>query len=335
MPSSFIRIISKLNPFGYVFLITGVGVYSIRYDLSKYFYVDDRLTFLLSVGLIGYGVAILLLNYLKGDKYQSAEDGLLMDELKVLRNELVHSQISKSELEETKKKIHALENLIKYLKEEKYQITSDERHEILESLRSNILTESSSALMKEIELKYSESIKADNQLNRVREQLEGTRLRLRGEIAALGRRGNVNLVIGVLTTIVAVGILANTVLNLELKLPSETLIAHLAPRITLSLFIEVFSFFFLKLYKSGLSEIKYFQNELTNVEMKFISLDICLRGKNTELISDVVSEFSKTERNFILNKGQTTVEIERGKLDNEVINNAVSSFSKFVEVIKK
>ena len=94
-----------------------------------------------------------------------------------------------------------------------------------------------------------------------------------------------------------------------------------------------FSFFFLKLYKSGLSEIKYFQNELTNVEMKFISLDISLRGKNTELISDVVSEFSKTERNFILNKGQTTVEIERGKLDNEVINNAVSSFSKFVEVI--
>ncbi|NIF35372.1 hypothetical protein F3J30_02320 [Enterobacter sp. Tr-810] len=335
MPSSLIRMISRLNPLGYALLFAGVGIYSIRYDLSKYFYVSDRITFLFSVSLIGYGVAILLLNYLKGDKYQSAENSLLMDELKVLRNELVHSQTSKSELEETKKKIHALEDILKSLKEEKYQITSDERQEILEGLRSNILSESSSALMKEIELKYSESIKADNQLNRVREQLDGTRLRLRGEIAALGRRGNVNLVIGVLTTIVAVGILANTVLNLELKLPSETLIAHLAPRITLSLFIEVFSFFFLKLYKSGLSEIKYFQNELTNVEMKFISLDICLRSKSTELISDVVCEFSKTERNFILNKGQTTVEIERGKLDNEVINNAVSSFSKFVEVIKK
>ena len=49
--------------------------------------------------------------------------------------------------------------------------------------------------------------------------------------------------------------------------------AYYAPRLTLSIFIEFFSFFFLRLYKTGISEIKYFQNELTNAELKFIAVE--------------------------------------------------------------
>ncbi|WP_205655056.1 hypothetical protein, partial [Priestia megaterium] len=191
-----------------------------------------------------------------------------------------------------------------------YQISAEEKESILIQLRSGILSEASNSILSEIEKKYSENIQFENRANRVREQLESTRLRLKIEISALGRRGNVNLVIGVLTTIAAVGILANTVLDLGAVMTRESFINHLAPRITLSLFIEFFSFFFLKLYKSGLAEIKYFQNELTNIEMKFISLDISLRVDNSKLLADVLMDFSKTERNFILNKGQSTVEIE-------------------------
>jgi len=42
--------------------------------------------------------------------------------------------------------------------------------------------------------------------------------------------------------------------------------------------IELFAYFFLKLYKSDLSEIKYFQNELTNVEMRYAAVRLADAG---------------------------------------------------------
>ena len=96
--------------------------------------------------------------------------------------------------------------------------------------------------------------------------------------------------------------------------------------ISLSLFIEIFSFFFLKLYKSGLTEIKYFQNELTNIEMKFVSLDTALCTGEKDTITGVISEFSKTERNFILEKGQSTVELECSKANSQSVNSVLASF---------
>lgn len=276
-----------------------------------------------------------MLNYLTGERYQSSDDGYLKDESKVLRNELAHGRYSRSEIEENRKKIKSIEDTLKEIKENPYQVSQGEKEQILEELRLGILSESSSSILAEIESKYSESIQFESQLNRIQEQLENTRLRLRQEISALGRRGNVNLVIGVLTTIAAVGILTTTVLDPEMTLTRETLLSHFAPRLTLSLFIEIFSFFFLKLYKSGLNEIKYFQNELTNVEMKFVSLDSALRNKNEDALTNVINEFSKTERNFILNKGQSTVDAERIRADIESGNTAISTFSKLVESIKK
>ncbi|TOL29113.1 hypothetical protein CGH99_25420, partial [Vibrio parahaemolyticus] len=68
--------------------------------------------------------------------------------------------------------------------------------------------------------------------------------RLMREIDSLTRRGNLNLIIGVLTTLVAVVILASTVLSGEKQLTNDELISYYLPRITLSLFVEIFSFFF-------------------------------------------------------------------------------------------
>jgi hypothetical protein len=307
--------VRKLNPIAYVLIGAGVVFYIMRYDFINLLPINERSAFLVSVAMIGYGLAIILLNYLRGDRYETSDGGILRDELKVLRNELTRGRYSKSEFEENKKKIKSLEEALKNLKDDKYQVSEEEKSKILEEIRNGILSDASSSILIEIENKYSQNIQSESQLNRIQEQLENTRLRLRQEISALGRRGNVNLVIGVLTTVAAVGILTTTVLDPNVKLTNETLVSHFAPRLTLSLFIEIFSFFFLKLYKSGLGEIKYFQNELTNIEMKFVSLDSALRFKNDDSINSVINEFSKTERNFVLDKGQSTVDIERSRLE--------------------
>lgn len=135
------------------------------------------------------------------------------------------------------------------------------------------------------------------------------------EIESLGRRGNLNLVIGVVTTIAAVTVLATTVLSGNHQLTQGELMAYYIPRLSLSIFIELFSFFFLKLYKAGLNEIKYFQNELTNAEMKFIAAEKAVTSDTEGSIAGVIKELSSTERNFKLSKGESTVELEKFKTD--------------------
>tara|TARA_R110001592_G_scaffold1664_6_gene9727 strand:- start:15872 stop:16798 length:927 start_codon:yes stop_codon:yes gene_type:complete len=306
-----------------------------RFDLSNYLRLSESGVFIASIIFIGYGAAIVLLNYLRGNRFESKDSGYLMDELRVLRNEIVHGNYLKKDMRKFELKIKELEELLKSGKKDGGPLSEDERDIIICEIKNNILSEASSSVLKEIEEKYSSEFRTQSQVSGLQEQLENTRLRLRLELEALGRRGNVNLVIGVLTTVAAVGILTTTILDPNVKLTNDTLVTHFAPRLMLSLFIEIFSFFFLKLYKSGLGEIKYFQNELTNIELKFLSLESALRSENEELVAGVVGEFSRTERNFILGRGQSTVEIERNRLGAEAGNNVISSFSKLVESIKK
>ncbi len=140
--------------------------------------------------------------------------------------------------------------------------------------------------------------------------------RLRDEIQALGRRGNVNLALGVFTTVV--GLILLTVFIFKNEQTTTEAIPYAVnffPRLTLVIFIEIFAYFFLRLYKAGLSEIKYFQNELTNIESKQLALITALRCDSVNIISKVVETLAGTERNHILEKGQTTTEIAKIQLE--------------------
>jgi len=171
--------------------------------------------------------------------------------------------------------------------------------------------------------------------DRFREWLAGlfheSRERLQKEIAALGKRANLNLIIGSVATLAALGVLwwvsfefrfetktssnavtktaANAVANstapnatsspapasavptpaaVEYTAPNwAAVIANAVPRVTLGLFIQVFAFFFLRLYKSTLEEIKYYQNELTTLHCYHTSLVCCtsdvVKSPNQEL----------------------------------------------------
>jgi hypothetical protein len=105
-------------------------------------------------------------------------------------------------------------------------------------------------------------------------------------------------------------------------LDSISLYSYFIPRISLVIFIEVFAFFFLKLYRSNLDNIRYYHNEMTNIEMKIISLKSSILNADKETINEVIKELSKTERNFVIKKGETTIELERirsEKADNKNI----------------
>ncbi len=157
--------------------------------------------------------------------------------------------------------------------------------------------------------------------------------RLKREISDLRLRSNINLLIGMLITAGGLWLLWSTVSMLDsstlLKvLASEgeesnikfykNLVLPVIPRVMLVVFVEVFAYFFLRLYRNGLSEIKYFQNELTNIESKLTAAEFAYVTKNEDALKFSIESLSKTERNFVLEKGQTTVELERAKGESQL-----------------
>lgn len=181
-------------------------------------------------------------------------------------------------------------------------------------------------------LSNREISEADGSLNNTSEvsaefrPFEATRKRLRDEIELLARRGNLNLTIGVLTTIFGVGALAYVVLS-QPEFPAHAdpassfvFFTSLLSRLSVAIFIEVFAFFFLRLYKSGLEDIRYYQNEITNIESKETALLSIANNDTCELKKVVIEVLSKTERNGLLKKGETTVALERDRIDrNELV----------------
>ncbi|CAM5295725.1 hypothetical protein [Pseudomonas fragi] len=157
--------------------------------------------------------------------------------------------------------------------------------------------------------------------------------RLKREISDLRLRSNINLLIGMLITAGGLWLLWSTVSMLDTStllkaLASEgeesnvkfykNLVLPVIPRVMLVVFVEVFAYFFLRLYRNGLSEIKYFQNELTNIESKLTAAEFAYVTKNEDALKFSIESLSKTERNFVLEKGQTTVELERAKAESQL-----------------
>jgi len=137
--------------------------------------------------------------------------------------------------------------------------------------------------------------------------------RLAAEIASLTRRGNTNLVLGSATTTIGLGLLGYFVLRTEAGNADVMNFAqHFLPRISLIILIQIFAFFFLKLYKSSLEEIKYYQNEITSLRQRQIALFAASESKSDEIVREVISVISKTDRNSLTN-AQTLQQAEHDR----------------------
>jgi len=154
-----------------------------------------------------------------------------------------------------------------------------------------------------------------------------TRSRLLNEMSNLSRRANLNLAFGTMTTLLAgIGLIyfvlfqslsflggGVTTGNIsEIALP-WIVVSHYLPRLAVIVFAEIFAYFFLRLYKTSLPDLKYYQNEITNVEMRLAALKAAILLKQNESLASVIENLSKTERNFALKAGETTVDIEKLK----------------------
>ncbi|HBC9985018.1 TPA: hypothetical protein KFR99_004826, partial [Escherichia coli] len=98
--------------------------------------------------------------------------------------------------------------------------------------------------------------------------------------------------------------------------------------------VELFAYFFLKLYKNGFDEVKYFQNELTNIDSKVLAIKFLKGIRNEDLMGEVIKNLMATERNFVLEKGQTTVSLEKEKISMDGDKNIVEALKEILKFKK-
>lgn len=203
-----------------------------------------------------------------------------------------------------------------------------ERADLVRQLKASIQTEAAAEVLEEVQA----SIREQSGEAELAERFTFTARRLKDEIQALTGRANINLIIGIVTTLAGIGVLWYTVYTSDIDYSSvSNVVGHYLPRLSVVVLIEVFAYFFLRLYKGGLAEIKYYQNELTNFESRFLALLLAFRRNDSEILGKVILELAATERNFVLSLGQTTVELEKERQRGEHIGELADSLSVFLQ----
>ncbi|MDC5358605.1 hypothetical protein NRA39_10470 [Acinetobacter baumannii] len=178
---------------------------------------------------------------------------------------------------------------------------------------------------------FKQKVKIDSAIENFENKTKSIELRVQGEIRRLSKSGVINLSIGMLLSVSGLLYLGSFVVNVQSFTTIEGMIVNTFPKTIFVLLIEVFSYFFLKLYKQNLDDIKYYQNELTNIESKNLAVQIAKQSNNHKLITLCVEEFLRTERNFILEKDQSTIEIEKERINSNNNSNLLMALKDLVK----
>lgn len=160
--------------------------------------------------------------------------------------------------------------------------------------------------------------------------------RLSKELKAIGKRANLNLGIGSVITFIGWGLLLWFVIDVSSqKHTGWNLLNAFIPRFTIVALVEMFSFFFLNLHRESIDRIRYYQNEITNIESRKIAILACLAiDKDNNHKSSIIESLLKVERNVVLKKSETTVDLEKMKIENTTSKQTLSFINELVKNLK-
>ncbi len=152
----------------------------------------------------------------------------------------------------------------------------------------------------------------------IREAYQVSVFRLEHEAAKSRKAGLYNLIIGGGVGSIGVAILAATLFMAQPVFGTSSigeLVLHYAPRLGLVLLVEGLALFFLRLYKASADDVRYYNNELTNIEQKSAAYEIASSTNDDTLLATVLEKTANVERNFILKKDETTIFIENARMN--------------------
>lgn len=288
-------------------------------------HVSDVFSFLsdnipgISSAVIVTAIASSLISYVNKGIGGSRKDSQVNDSYEKLKSELASLKTQFNQLSTS-----GASNV------DRINLSPNEKAELIESAKKRIV--GNTLLAADLSLKNDiSSFKYQIEINKHYSDIV---YRLENEIDRLNRRGGVNLGIGAVIALFGILYLGYTVTDQVIINDKLEYIMHMAPRLSFVIVIELFAYFFLKLYKNGFEEVKYFQNELTNIDSKVLGIKFLKDVRNEELMGEVIKNLMSTERNFVLEKGQSTVSLEQQKIKSESEKNIMEIMKEFINVKK-
>lgn len=231
-----------------------------------------------------------------------------------------------------KRKIKQYAELLDKRIEEGYSPFSEKNNnlnveEVTNVIRNKIELASTESYFKE----FKDKVRVEAIVEFFIQEAKSIETRVKGEINRLSKSAIINLSLGMMLSIGGILYLGNFVVNVKNFGSIEEMIINTFPKAIFVLLIEVFAYFFLKLYKQSLDDIKYYQNELTNIESKNLAIQIAKQSNNHKLITICIEKLLGTERNFILEKDQSTIEIEKERISSNNNNNLLMALKDIVK----
>lgn len=222
-------------------------------------------------------------------------------------------------------------------------ISIQDREGLLKAISDSVVNEAINKATVKLDL-HVEKLVADNRINNINSIFAKMHERLSREVNKLYRRGNLNLLLGFFIALFGVGFLLYSmfIFRTDASISGEPpqygggdnlfqyFLFYIVPKLSLVVLIEVFAYFFLRLYKNSILEVKYYQNEITNVESMSIAVRLSLLTGDNDCLKDIVSRISNTERNRIYDKNQTTIELEQLRADDEHLMALLDKISQMI-----
>ncbi len=297
------------------FITVGTAALAFRGDIDRAILVASRpekpVSFAIAFGIafLFLGFALLMLRYLRGSfgeqlKAAISGPGLFAFEPDV---DLYFKHLVSD---------------VERLKAGRPGVSEEDRQAVIDALRPSINAD----LATEFSRRFAAAAISEARETKITETYTLAERRLRSELTALGRRSNLNLVIGVVTTMMAVSLLTYMVLGAPEEFDSITvLVAHYIPRLSLVVFIEVFSFFFLRLYRATLNEMRMYQNEITRLTVQHVAVQAAFASAGDEAAGLIAKELLSSMHGAGVPEAQT-----HGQWDPKALADLLTALAKAV-----
>lgn len=162
---------------------------------------------------------------------------------------------------------------------------------------------------------------------------DSTNDRIQGEIRRIRSNSSVNMLIGVGASVAAIGLLVSTIQEHKVEL------MEIVPRATVSILIEAFAFFFFSQYRKQQEEIKYWNNEKTNLDLKIFALSIAIEDEEIgtkEYMRNLISTLIQTDRNvFGADVPKKEEKVEEKKVDGGGVDDVFKRLKEVGELVDK
>lgn len=196
-------------------------------------------------------------------------------------------------------------------------LTTEQRKSLVKEVTESVISDAQKAIYSKLVQESEAEKAAEKRISTLLAEISDSRSRLTSAIQALHGRASVSLGAGTLIALGGLGYLGVSIFSLDPSRHADLgyMATFIISRAGIVIAIELLAYFYLRIFKSTTEEIKYFQNELSNFDARSCSVHLSLVADDKEAIVDIAKKFASTERNFAISKEQTTVDLERSRID--------------------